>query len=294
MRCAGCHGFVSAENPADVCELDLSMLRPDGMSTPATVRLAMLSDALLAAGKRSVHHAPLSRHFLFGAAPTSSAGADAGAGGGGGPLLGASLLSASRVICAEEGSELRRAIAHVTGAEAEEEEEEEEGNDLLERDSGSAAASSWCESRGGAAQATASTFDWSLVDWSAEDPFEAANAAVQGRPPCGMPCERRMLAALERLIHERAAALPSSPADAEERGGDERGRQRRAAARVYVDGLRTVLAGAAREVTRLLAATRGSHHGQAGQQVDGDELEEAPAAGAQSKRARHSDSRGMP
>ena len=226
-----CHGFVSAENPADVCELDLSMLRPDGISTPATTRLAMLSDALLAAGKRSIHDAPLSRHFLTV-----------------GPLLGASLLGASRVICAEEGSELRRAIANVTGAEAED--EKEDGNDH---------------------------FDWSLVDWSAEDPFAVANAAVQGRPPCGVPCERRMLSALERLIHERTAALPASPADAEERGGDERGQQRRAAAHVYVDGLRTILAGAAREVTRLLEATK----------VDGEALEEAPAA-AQSKRARHS------
>jgi hypothetical protein len=64
----------------------------------------------------------------------------------GGSQLPPGLLPALRVLCAESGSELSRAKSDLDDGEEE------------------------ADGKGG-------EFDWSLVDWMADDPFEKANAA---------------------------------------------------------------------------------------------------------------------
>jgi len=97
----------------------------------------------------------------------------------------------------------------------------------------------------------AATWDWSLVDWAAEDPFASAAAAVAAAEgaPVGEACERRTLAALSAVINAHLDALPIAK---DEEVQVERGSVvgRMAACATYVRGLREILVEARREVSR--------------------------------------------
>ena len=97
----------------------------------------------------------------------------------------------------------------------------------------------------------AATWDWSLVDWAAEDPFASAAAAVAAAEgaPVGEACERRTLAALSAVVNAHLDALPIAK---DEEVQVERGSVvgRMAACATYVRGLREILVEARREVSR--------------------------------------------
>ena len=94
-------------------------------------------------------------------------------------------------------------------------------------------------------------FDWSAVDWSADDPFAACNAAAESAPPpAGLACERRALAALASLLRRRLAAMGDADGEAAGRAGERDAR--RAAAAVYVEGQRRLLEAAEKEVLRRI------------------------------------------
>lgn len=205
-----CHGFTLLDNSADVCELDLSELpsfvlghegasRRSGLGLDACMvakRLHMMSTHGVSTSSRS-RERPLVCQLFRGGLPPQ-------------------LLPSARLLCADEGDELRAAL-----------EEWRAGADVLVGSSSSA-----CKA-----------FDWSLVDWSAPDPFAVANAAVEEAAPVGVACEQRTLRALEALLRAHLDALPSAPelADDAESQDDEARRKRRQNARVYVESQRSVL-----------------------------------------------------
>mmetsp|Transcript_35657 Transcript_35657/g.111969 ORF Transcript_35657/g.111969 Transcript_35657/m.111969 type:complete len:122 (-) Transcript_35657:68-433(-) len=95
----------------------------------------------------------------------------------------------------------------------------------------------------------AATWDWSLVDWAAEDPFASAAAAVAEAEgaPAGEACERRTLAALSAVVNAHLDALPIAKGEEVERGSVV---GRMAACATYVRGLREILVEARREVSK--------------------------------------------
>ena len=194
------HGFVLKDNPADVYELELPAHPIGGFDI-------QLDRSLTEQHKR--------RFFLC-------------RGGSSGCSLPPLLLPTARIIVAQEGDELNRALK------------------AYKSEGGTSAGGS---EGGGAA------FDWSLVDWTADDPFKAANDAVaRGAPlPCGLPCENRAVGWLGRLLNEKLQELPKIAAAADNEDAALRTR-RREAARVYVAGLRDVLNDALGEIHRLQEA----------------------------------------
>ena len=168
------------------------------------------------------------------------------------------LLDDARLLCACEGEELAAATRLAR-----------EGDGGVANDDGSN--SGGCEADDGSAPQKAGeahvpkAWDWSLVDWSADDPFAAATAAVEDVSPIGVACERRTLAALQRLLAARLICLPDLHAPPESAlfgcaavnaahpGGNATGGERnsnavgeaqcsrREAARTYVDGQRRIL-----------------------------------------------------
>ena len=208
-----CHGFTLLDNSADVCELDLSELpsfvlshegasRRSGLGLDACMvaeRLHRVSILKMSTGSRS-RGRPLVFQLFRGGLPPQ-------------------LLPSARLLCADEGDELRAAL-----------EEWQAGEGLV-----------------GSSSSACKTFDWSLVDWSAPDPFAEANAAVEEAAPVGVACEQRTLRALEALLRAHLDALPSAPEladdarDDAESQHDEAHRKRRQNARVYVESQRSVL-----------------------------------------------------
>ena len=129
----------------------------------------------------------------------------------------------------------------------------------------------------------ARTFDWSLVDWTADDPFAVACAAVSEGAPAGEACERRALDALRLLLSRRRAALaPALSTTAAASALGEVGSLRREMAREYILGQQSLLEGACAAVDRLVAALPTPHNEMA--PMDGGQHEEVMHG---AKRARH-------
>ena len=149
------------------------------------------------------------------------------------------LLPLARVICASDGAELDAALSVARGEEL----------PVAEADGGSSNA-----------------FDWSVVDWDAEDPFAACSKDLPSCP-AGEACEARALAALQALIRSKLVQLPPhSVRSAVETGqpegggvgcdvavavGCEAAADRRGAASTYVEGQRALLEGAAHSLSCL-------------------------------------------
>jgi hypothetical protein len=190
----GRHGFVLLDNPCDVHELDLSQV--------AAQCVEARRQLLRTAGTRSQIRL---RQYLFrGGLPPS-------------------LLPTMRLLCADEGDELRRAVAAAS-------DEAPPGEDAH-------------------TSSETPTFDWGLVDWSLDDPFAIAKAAVESsEQPVGEACERRALALVRRLLLERLGELPRATGDV---GTTQpKSARREAAAQVYAQGQRTILGEALQEVQR--------------------------------------------
>ena len=258
------HGFVMRDNMADVFELELSGLCEAGAGREERLML------LRGRGR----HGPAggaTRQFLF---------RSGGLQGGGLPPQ---LLPTARVLCAEDGSELRDAVAAF--AEGREGDFAAHGGmehcasgssagGINDRGSGGGGGGGGNGGGGGGGDggrlgdgeddhsgSAVRQFDWSLVDWSAEDPFAEANEAVAHRLPCGEACERRTLEALQRLLCERREALPNQFSTFR---CDERiQRERCEMARVYVRSMHTLLSEAEEEVARLMRALTTEHAGSA-------------------------------
>ena len=117
------------------------------------------------------------------------------------------------------------------------------------------------------------------MDWSAEDPFAAATAAVEDKAPAGEACELRTLQALGHLLDGRLDGLPgclSGPApranstlpaarslagSSSESSAMQCHAERASDAREYVRGQREILQQAREEVERrkqALSAGRGT------------------------------------
>mmetsp|Transcript_4312 Transcript_4312/g.9464 ORF Transcript_4312/g.9464 Transcript_4312/m.9464 type:complete len:338 (-) Transcript_4312:307-1320(-) len=188
-----CHGFVLKENAADVCELDLGEIEIDASEGHSSVldaqrmeerqqavvnRRAMLRAMLRGRGRGSrVGSAPL-RLFLFrGGLPPK-------------------LLPALRFLCAQGEEELAQARAALDGG---------GGGGGGEDDDGG------CGGDGAGDAGNAPAFNWSLVDWSAEDPFAVACATAEEVAPAGVQCERRTFSCLCRHIEARLTAIQCVP-----------------------------------------------------------------------------------
>ena len=260
-----CHGFVLVDNACDVFELDISTLMSTsrggavssrtlnqgggesrkvcedasgGSSSPGGIGSTGSKDATRRIAGRKL------RHFLHrGGLPPD-------------------LLDEARVLFAPEGdgsytegkgdgsyTEGRaRAIATARDGGTE--------RNPAEAVSSAHPVDSNVEDDAAANEGGSKTWDWSLVDWSADDPFAAATAAVEECAPAGEECERRTLDALSQLLESCLAALPStsqepSPMsnpeapDAAERSAAE---QRSALALEFIRGQRHILEEAQREV----------------------------------------------
>ena len=143
------------------------------------------------------------------------------------------LLPAARMLCAAPGAELEAALATARG----EAPPAARGDDECTEEANGGGCG------GGGGGTAGGGFDWSLVDWSAEDPFAAANAAAAAaEPPAGRACETRTLDALRRLLSHRLEELPPAEAAADELAA-ESGVPSAGAAAEAAESARTYLAG---------------------------------------------------
>ena len=159
------------------------------------------------------------RHFLHYGASN----------GGEGSGLPPRLLSEARVLCAVGEGEVGKAMkaAREEAGEGDPSDssgggeggEGGEGGDGGGGDGGGGDGSREGGGEGG-------TWDWNLVDWSAEDPFAEARAAVEDRSPAGDPCEARTLAAIRLLLSECLGELPRLPDSGSIAGAGERESER--------------------------------------------------------------------
>ena len=109
-------------------------------------------------------------------------------------------------------------------------------------------------------------FDWSAVDWAADDPFEACKPEAN-RCPAGASCERRACRALLDLLQKHRQGLPlldgtENPSDHHpgsratgstvDMGVPPAEAVRRALAKAYVAGQRRLLEAAAREIRKVM------------------------------------------
>ena len=124
------------------------------------------------------------------------------------------LLPEARVLCASDGAELAEALAALDtrgGADGTRRGGDAAGADIAMDDG---------QPPPQGDETTTGSFDWSLVDWSADDPFAKANAALEGATPpaapAGAACEKRALGGITALLREHLAALPApqGPGDA--------------------------------------------------------------------------------
>mmetsp|Transcript_18468 Transcript_18468/g.51716 ORF Transcript_18468/g.51716 Transcript_18468/m.51716 type:complete len:536 (+) Transcript_18468:122-1729(+) len=222
-----CHGFVLDPNPADVYELHLL---PSLSELPGDRQ-----------GEQEASAGSLPPALPHGLQPGQQKERRGLADGacqrpllrhflfhGGLPDL---LLPGARLLCALPGKELERALAAARGDTTQ---EGGEGADKRE------------DQRPG--------FDWSAVDWAADDPFEACKPKP-ALCPAGAGLERRACSALLRLLegHQQdlpAADFPSTPAPVD--GLTSGASSRWQLARAYVAGQRGLLKATAAEVRRLL------------------------------------------
>ena len=186
--------------------------------------------------------APRHRHFLFrGALPPR-------------------FLDELRILCAKDGVELRNALAHVCGEPYQRMPLAIAGGSTDSRGATRAAIVHTGDMSDGEA---VRTFDWSLVDWSAEDPFAVACEALQEDVPAGIECERRTLRAAARLLRTKLAAI-SLPDGYNYEITDQPGasapasdvlapKHRRQHARFYMQGQREILSEALESILSLSA-----------------------------------------
>jgi len=238
-----CHGFALPDNPADVYELDLGDLEHSHeLLLPRVENLENEKAPHLETPADEAFSARLQELRRCSAARHFLYR-------GGLPI---ELLPAIRLLCADDGDERRRAEAALDG-----------NSDASN-------------------EAPATSFDWSLVDWTADDPFAVANAAATPQYPCGAACEVRALTTLSGLLNTRLTAMQractkegpshvasSAPSkkrppnadtatEAAASGGDggALAQQRAAMARTYVEGQVSLLAEALGLVTEELARAK--------------------------------------
>jgi hypothetical protein len=223
-----CHGFVMADNPADVCPLPLARLAPAGL-TPAQTE-----DRLRRVGALRLPE----RAFLFrGGLPER-------------------MLGTARVLCVSGADDLRAAEAAAAGRPAG---ADQGAGDLPQ--GGEAE-----REEGGKAEGEAAPFDWGSVDWTSEDPFGECAGGGGDPSPVSAAGERETLTAVLRLVRQSAGDIPA-PTPSEERrmaavraggggGVESRGGAGQAdlAALVYRESQRGVLDEAAQRLARRLEA----------------------------------------
>ena len=232
-----CHGFVIDDNLCDVSEIDLDALHL-GSPLPA-LQPPQLPDGVVSCGRPGLS-ADQACHGDRQGATAGSKGRKhrfflhrGMATGGEGSCLPDDLLFEARIRCASNEDERALALA---------------------------ATSSHDDTR---------VWDWSLVDWSAEDPFTAARAAMEAPAPAGAACEARTLAALIGFIETQLRNLPDTPSGPRSScsssnsldSGNELARCRAEHAQragVYLKGQRIILEEAREELRQRAATLAGS------------------------------------